>query len=152
MHENKAICEKCGGHCCKNMPGETIPADFGKTKEEIKKNLTEALRSENWSIDWWEGDIKNGDNIHSYYIRPRVKETEPEHLFDPAWRGECVFLEETGCSLKADERPHGCRILEPKSDGSCISHTTYTNGKEHACHAWYEYNDLIEACANEVRR
>ena len=43
-NENKEICSKCGGMCCRRMPGQYVPDDLfdhEMTKEELKKFILE---------------------------------------------------------------------------------------------------------------
>ena len=53
MLENKEMCAKCGGRCCKRMPGANSPKDFGLPNESL---LKQALESGNYAIDCWDGD------------------------------------------------------------------------------------------------
>ena len=68
-NENKEICSKCGGICCRNMPGQYVPADLfdhEMTKEELKKFILEVG---NISIDCWNAD-EESDYKDYYYLRP----------------------------------------------------------------------------------
>lgn len=139
------ICKKCGGRCCKSMPGSTYPEDFEKP---LLENLVEAFKSGNWAIDWWEGDPTNKNNLEkAYYIRPRTK--GDNDLFDPSYGGECIFLNEKGCTLKSEERPQSCRLLEPKEDGACILHGKSKRG---AAIAWLSFTTVILKAAKIVTK
>ena len=68
-NENKEICSKCGGICCRRMPGQYVPDDLfdhEMTKEELKKFILDAG---NISIDCWEPDEESGYESY-YYLRP----------------------------------------------------------------------------------
>jgi hypothetical protein len=68
-NENKEICSKCRGICCRNMPGQYVPDDLfdhEMTKEELKKFILEVG---NISIDCWESDEESGYESY-YYLRP----------------------------------------------------------------------------------
>lgn len=133
---NINICKKCSGKCCKSMPGSAYPEDF---KEPLLESLIEAFNSENWAIDWWEGDLTNKNDLEkAYYIRPRTKDNKD--LFDPSWGGECIFLNEKGCTLEPEERPQSCRLLEPRGNGSCILHGESKRG---AAVAWLPFTTVI---------
>ena len=80
-YQNKDICTKCGGGCCKQLPGGVSPADL---TEVTKESLLKLLQTGKYAIDWWEGDYPE------YFIRPAIKNCSS--IFDPTWGGECVFL------------------------------------------------------------
>ena len=142
MLENKQICSKCGGSCCKQMPGSCYPSDFGLPGNLDK--LRKAINSGNYCIDWWEGDPRENkteyEDRNCYYVRPATKD-KVGVKYDPSWGGECVFLTEDGCELDADERPLNCKKLEPKSNGECVLHDNV--GKQDAVIAWLPYYDEL---------
>jgi len=128
---NKQICKKCGGHCCKTMPGAATPDDFEKP---LLQSLTKAFKSGKWSIDWWE------DAIQEYFIRPATKHSVS--LYDPSYGGECVFLE-GDCKLGDYERPIECRMLEPGKKG-CKKHGV---DRETLSKQWLPFYDIIKEAA-----
>lgn len=68
-NENREICSKCGGNCCRRMPGQYVPDDLfdhEMTKEELKKFILEVG---NISIDCWNADDES-DYKDYYYLRP----------------------------------------------------------------------------------
>lgn len=142
-YENKAICKKCQGKCCKAYAGIAYPADFDKDLRPmiIAKRIATALKSGQWAIDYWEGDLKGIDCPR--FIRPAHKNA-PGKLIDPSWGGECIFLTESGCKLEYTDRPYGCRNLEPITD-NCKYHGIESNDqKEDAALVWIPYQDIIE--------
>ena len=78
---NPILCAACGGRCCQQAPGECIPQDFGNTYEEIKRNLSKALKSGFYSVDWWEGKSRAWEGNRGFYVRPKVKGIR--ELYDP---------------------------------------------------------------------
>jgi Fe-S-cluster containining protein len=105
-----------------------------------------ALLDPQIAIDWWEGDPRGCDVDEEdelpvgYFLRPAI--VGVTRKFHAAWGGRCVFLGDTGCKLPHDERPHGCRALEPRADGNCVCH----DGSKHgAAMAWLPYFDTIDA-------
>ena len=94
------LCIECRGKCCKSNPGILHPDDI-----EIK-DISSMLKSENYAIDWWEGE----PNL--YFLRPAIKGNQGK-IFHPAWGGECVFLKSNGCILEYDKRPRQCKELKP---------------------------------------
>lgn len=79
-NENKEMCAKCKGQCCKNMPGQYIPEDLfdhEMTKDELKQFI---LDRKNIAIDCWDGD-KDSDYKDYYYLRPMRKiRSEEEYM------------------------------------------------------------------------
>jgi Fe-S-cluster containining protein len=145
--ENKELCSKCGGKCCKGMPGICQPEDFG---QPLTEKIAEALVTQKYAIDWWYGDPRDGkDELdRTYYIRPATKNSQK--MFDPSWGGECIFLTGAGCTLSHDDRPHSCRMLEPKKDEACEYHGV---GKRKEVVQWIPYQkNILDASIIAERR
>lgn len=143
-YENLSICTACGGKCCKHLPGEIYPSDLEHGQgvmEEVKRMLDTGL----YCFDWWEGDprcpvidYEDKDYVsRGYYLRP-VTKGKIGKPFDASWGGVCVFLQSSGCKFPLDQRPAGCRNLEPATDG-CIAHID----KRDAAIAWLPYHEEI---------
>lgn len=139
MYENKEICSKCGGSCCKTFPGCYYPEDFGLPGDFSK--LDAVLESDRVAIDWWEGDPREDKDEFErvYFIRPAIKHARGS-LYDQSV-GECVFLTKTGCELSGDERPTVCRNLEPKEEKPCITHGITC---KNAVMAWIPYQNKLK--------
>ena len=147
MLENKNICSKCGGKCCKLMPGACYPEDFGLPNDHSKLNAT--LSCGKYAIDWWEGDARDDfeELLKTYFVRPATKNKEGV-LYDPSWGGPCIFLSDDGCTLDADERPLNCKKLEPKENEKCILHDGVS--KQNAAIAWIPYQDKLKGRKHET--
>jgi Fe-S-cluster containining protein len=133
FNENKAICEECGGRCCKNIPGIFQPSDIELDAKKIAEKLIKNL----WAIDCYE------DSPKLYYLRPATKNSS--EIYDYSWGGECVFLTATGCSLSWENRPSGCRAVKPNHPKKCTCPDKY--GKYQSGKAWQEYVDLLHEAA-----
>lgn len=144
---NIEICKKCGGVCCKKLPGATYPEDF---EEPLLESLVETFKSGDWAIDWWEGNPTHTGRREidkAYYVRPRTKNSTK--LFNPSWGGGCIFLDKKGCKLLPEERPKSCRMLEPKLGGvDCIHHDS--TGKRGAAIAWLPFTTVVLEAAKIV--
>jgi len=137
-NENKELCAKCGGKCCKTYAGAYHPDDFNHeltdawlqdllkkgNPDDFNRELTDAwlqdlLKKGNHaypdgkailvSIDWVEG-VKDGPDGRGYFLRPRHVDGD---IVDPSWGANCYHLTETGCDLSFDERPWRCKVKEP---------------------------------------
>ena len=118
--ENNEICRKCGGSCCKWIPGAFHPKDFeGKDLEQV---LLNGFADDHFVIDSTDRGI---------YVMPNVKS-------GVKW-GTCIFFTETGCSLSYQDRPHECKMLEPRENDSCIGHSD----KDKCAEAWESYRELL---------
>lgn len=138
-NENTSMCSKCGGKCCKRLPGGYHPSDFGC---EITEELLESLINDPEhpiSIDWYDDFIYEDKSYpRGYYIRPRVIDGD---AVDGSWGGVCNNLTETGCSLSWDDRPWSCKLLAPSENGHC----GHQYDEKLSCAvAWLPYRDMIE--------
>ncbi len=61
-----------------------------------------------------------------------------DRVIAPSWGGRCVLLTDEGCLLPLDERPTGCRLLDPDT-----CHASEVNDKERAALQWVPYQDLL---------
>lgn len=157
--ENKTICSKCKGQCCKQMGCHFSPEDF-------KEISFEALKAEidkgHISIDWWEGnpfeeinysfiasideydfgiseiDEDDEDTIErAYFLRAK---NVGANIIDASWGGTCSLLTEKGCSLSYNDRPKGGRELIPvEGNKECI--TNYS--KQDCAKEWHTYDDIL---------
>ncbi len=159
-NENDRLCAKCGGACCKRMPGLFIPADFGLS--ENVEGFKKRFMKERLAVDWWEGDIRyrdfrtasftesQGNEVlgQTYYVRPPV--VGASKVFDPTWGGACAkHSKETGCSLKFEERPYECRTLVPVEDLQC-ERTEKDLTKAEIITLWLPYQDLIQEVGSQL--
>lgn len=139
------LCTPCGGKCCESYPGAAIPEDFGAPDVLLlTEKLTAAFNSNNWSVDWWEGDpIAGGSRSRAHYLRPAIKGASAR--FDPSFGGRCIFLKSDGCAIFND-RPSGCRGLQPGADGC---YPIY-GSKLEASIAWTKYEHMLVRLASTV--
>ena len=115
-NENKELCTKCGGKCCKASAGVYHPDDFN---HELTDAWLQDLLEGNHtypdgkailvSIDWVEG-VEGAPDGRGYFLRPRHVGGD---IVDPSWGAPCYHLTKTGCDLSFDERPWRCRLKEP---------------------------------------
>lgn len=135
-HPVGPLCASCG-QCCKAYPGSYTPADFG---EDVEGRLTELLRGGRTTIDWWEGDVAEPEELmHVYFPRPAMKLREGL-VMHPGWDGECTHLGPDGCGLPRAEMPEQCRSLRPRTvEGeSCPGMT-----KKEVALLWRPLQDVI---------
>jgi Fe-S-cluster containining protein len=137
-YENPTICAKCGGKCCKDIPGAALPSDFD---EPLIDSLTEALMSGNWMLD--QADHRCNGGVDTYF--PRLKQRHPNAKltewmdYEEVGRGPCVMLTENGCSLPYEKRPSECRLVEP-NEIRCVQHA---GSRWDFIEAWQPYQNEV---------
>ena len=162
-HVDLETCGRCGGACCKGLPGSAMPEDFGAPDlAAMVERITAALATGNWTVDWWEGDPEEEEaeyesafdqflggylaqfaEFGAPFVRPATTKARGEKR-DPSFGGRCVFLSDTrGCEI-FDQRPSGCRGLKPRRDrverrGCEVVHSS----KQDAAIAWKPYAEML---------
>lgn len=131
------ICGPCGGACCKTYPGIARPDDVGAPdRASMIPRIVSLLRSGKWAIDWWAGDGVR-------FLRPAMVGHEGQHRHG-GWRGQCALLTPTGCSLEHDDRPFGCRLLEPNTAHGSACMPKGGPDKRAQVFAWQPYQVELE--------
>ncbi len=110
--ENKELCKKCGGYCCKKSGCDYFVSDF----EDLSyKGLLEILSTGNVSVVSFVKfeKLKNGKLTLTpmLYLRARNKDRDVIDLI--SIKKECSMLKKDGCSYKLSERPSGGVNLVP---------------------------------------
>lgn len=141
---NPEVCKLCakrhGKTCCETAGCHWAPADVhgGPTKEHIRA----LLKTGTVSIDYWEGEFKEGCADTAYFLRMRHVDAP---VCDPSWGGTCVLLTSTGCALSFEQRPRGARELIPDLDKPCK--TTYS--KYDCIQDWWPYRHILKKLWDE---
>lgn len=142
-NEDPSICKPCGGQCCKHLPGENRPEDFGAPGPRFIVLLTAALASKRYAVDWWE-QAEPGVNSEAdtYYVRPAI--VGVTRLVHGTYGGQCNFLVDNKCELTWEVRPHGCKALVPTAGKSC--NQTPEHHKREYAKTWLPYQvELLQA-------
>lgn len=116
--ENKDICSKCGGYCCKKSGCDYLPSDF----DNLSYNSTlEILSSGNISIvaALEFSELKDGKLVvvPFLYLRARNKDRDVVDLL--SIKNTCSMLTKDGCSYDINNRPSGGALLIPMENGRC---------------------------------
>jgi hypothetical protein len=132
------------------MPGEMSPEDVKRFVGD--NNLARALRklflTDQFAIDWWEGDPRVGEYEYDqgYYVRPKI--VGIQGLYHAGWGGPCTFLSNVGCTLDEDKRPSTCLMLEPTPSHECILHGA---GKRQCAIDWLPYTQILKEIAEGIQ-
>lgn len=114
-YENKELCKKCGGMCCKKSGCDYFTSDFSVIN---KNSIIKALETGNISIvstlDF--DTLNNGTKvaIPFLYLRARNKDRDIVDLF--SMKKQCSMLKEDGCFYSLEDRPGGGANLIPDAE------------------------------------
>jgi hypothetical protein len=103
---NKQMCKRCGGLCCKEIPGEYFPEQLGDSPEEVHETAKMLLKTGYFTLRPY---IGKGDVTHA--LSPITHESD-DTKYGVSW-GVCVFWRPCGCKLKREQRPQNCNDLIP---------------------------------------
>lgn len=114
--ENKDLCKKCGGKCCKKSGCDYFVSDFDVIN---KSNLVKLLDTGNVSIVAALSfkTLRNGEKIVEpvLYLRARNIDRGVVDLF--SLKKTCSMLTDKGCTYTLENRPGGGVNLIPSEDG-----------------------------------
>lgn len=133
---NTEICKECGGQCCKSMGCHISPLDLKEITFESIVNFID--ESGYISIDWWDGNpiTKEATGEKVFFLRIKNRNAK---VIDPAFRGVCSILTDSGCPLSFEYRPKGARELIP-----CKKKCVGNYSKQDCAAEWYSYNDILK--------
>jgi len=137
--ENKSICAKCGGRCCKKSGCDYFVSDIESFKiEELEKLLATGHVSIVAAIGF--NYCANGNITIKYilYLRERNIGRDIIDLF--SLKRTCASLTETGCPYTLEQRPSGGATLIPKENLKCYS----TIDRNEELNKWIPYQKVLE--------
>lgn len=110
--ENKDICKKCGGKCCKKCGCDYSTDNF----QDLSMKALEEILSEGKISIVAALNIKRSKNGNKFiipflYLRARNKNRNVVDLL--SLKSECSMLTKDGCSYSVEERPKGGVNLIP---------------------------------------
>lgn len=157
-NEDRDTCRRCGGQCCKTLPGAYLPGQLSDAE------LADGLASGRLVLAWWDGDPRPemtcfdvdcdgtcarctapGKLRRAYYVRPRNASSRPGP-FDASTNGACLLLGPEGCTLAFEKRPSGCQnLLVNRADpGNCHDYAVPTKSfKHYAALAWVPHQAML---------
>jgi len=117
VYENKEICAKCGGKCCKSGGCQYAPEDFESLKfDYLLAKLQEGYISIVSVLDFQE---INGKLIAIPFLYVKARNSGRPIIDLLSMRTACSALTENGCRYDFEHRPSGGVNLIPGENGTC---------------------------------
>jgi hypothetical protein len=145
-NEDPSICARCGGDCCKTLPGIEWPERFLDSPDPVV-TLMNLLLSGDWVLATHYGIPYKPENPPPdeirfkkiYYPRPATVEESGKGPLAQDAVGSCCLLGTDGCRLEFQERPRLCRELVPEKSGHCSARVN----KGDAALAWLPHQHIV---------
>jgi Fe-S-cluster containining protein len=117
--ENKDVCRKCGGKCCKKCGCAYVPSDFESMSIDY---LQEKLKEGNISITstLLFDKLNNGETTCTPFLYLRVRNINRPIVDILSFKTPCLMLKENGCAYNFEKRPTGGKNLVPQPDFKCV--------------------------------
>lgn len=116
-YENKDICKKCGGRCCKKSGCDYFISDFeNMTTNYLENFLKQGYASIVALLDIYE---LNGKYVIEPILTLRARNKNRDIIDLVSMKTECMSLTETGCKFDVSKRPSGGSTFMPKENGKC---------------------------------
>lgn len=116
--ENREICSKCGGKCCKKSGCDYSTKDF----DDLSLNaIYQKLEEGNISIvSFLEFNrLPNGRMTCIPFLYLRARNTGRDIVDLLSFKKRCSMLREDGCTYSVEDRPSGGINLVPNDNGPC---------------------------------
>ena len=116
--ENREICGKCGGKCCKKSGCDYSTKDF----DDLSINaIYNKLEEGNISIVSFLNfnRLPNGRMTCTPFLYLRARNTGRDIVDLLSFKKQCSMLREDGCTYSVNDRPSGGINLVPSTDGPC---------------------------------
>lgn len=116
--ENREICSKCGGKCCKKSGCDYSTKDFSDLSlNAIYQKLEEGNISIVSFLEF--NRLPNGRMTCIPFLYLRARNTGREIVDLLSFKKQCSMLREDGCAYSVNDRPSGGINLIPSSEGPC---------------------------------
>lgn len=117
-YENRELCAKCGGLCCKMSGCDFFVTDFDNLKIEYLESVLNTGRvsvTGNLAIK----HTKNGNPYTELILALKARNVGRDEIDLWSISSRCVNLEENGCYFDVNERPSGGVHLIAKPNRKC---------------------------------
>lgn len=119
-YEDKDICKKCGGLCCKKSGCDFFISDFEKMDiKYLEDFLNQGYASIIASFDFKR--LTNGKLVLTPILSIRARNENRDVIDLFSMKTKCMSLTENGCKFDINKRPGGGVHLIPKENLDCYS-------------------------------
>lgn len=137
IYENKEICQKCGGYCCKKCGCDYFVSDFTSIKLATIEDALNTGRISIVSALDFKRINKKLTVSPILYLRERNVGREDIDLL--SFKTKCASLTYNGCIHDYETRPSGGKTLIPKEDGNCYSEVS----RIEELNKWLPYQNIL---------
>ncbi len=140
VYENKDICAKCGGYCCKKCGCDYLVSDFDSLKlEYLDKVLATGRVSIIATLSF--KNLPNGKLAVTPILSLRSRNIERNVIDLLSLKKSCAMLTSNGCIYSLDERPSGGVHLIPNEKDFHYCHSDIDKIKE--LYKWLPYQKVL---------
>ena len=136
--EDRTICAKCGGYCCKKSGCDYFVSDFESMKIGYLESILDTGRVSIIASFIFDR-LPNNKLISVPLLSLRARNINRGEIDLLSFKTTCASLEENGCHFSLEERPSGGSTLVPSSDGLCHSNVDRLKELE----KWQPYQSVL---------
>lgn len=139
-YENRDICAKCGGYCCKKCGCDYLVSDFDSLKfDYLDKILATGRVSIVATLSF--KDLPNGKLAVTPILSLRSRNIERSVIDLLSLKKSCTMLTSNGCTYSIDERPGGGVHLIPNEKD--FHHCRSDIDKIKELYKWLPYQKVL---------
>jgi len=137
--EDKSICAKCGGYCCKKCGCDYFVSDFESMKIDYLINVLNEGRTSVVSFLNFQR-LSNGKLVCEPLLALRARNINRDAIDLLSFKTTCASLEENGCYFDLEHRPSGGASLVPGENMTCYNSVD----KLDELKKWIPYQQILE--------
>lgn len=137
--EDKSICAKCGGYCCKKCGCDYFVSDFESMKIDYLINVLNEGRTSIVAFLNFRR-LQNGILVCEPLLALRARNINRDVIDLLSFKTTCASLEENGCYFDLEHRPSGGSSLIPGENMTC--HNSVDKLTE--LKKWQPYQKVLE--------
>lgn len=143
--EDKSICAKCGGYCCKKCGCDYFVTDFESMKIDYLISVLEEGRTSIVSFLNFRR-LPNGKLICEPLLALRARNINRGEIDLLSFKTTCASLKENGCHFDLEHRPSGGASLIPGEDMTCYNSVDKLKELE----KWRPYQKVLERIVKRI--
>jgi len=145
IYENKELCKKCGGKCCKKCGCDYMPKDFSEFTtnailEIIMKGDISVVAILSITV------LENGKECLEPVLLLRARNKNRPIVDLLSFKTTCASLTESGCKYDYESRPSGGKNLIPEENGGCYQ----LEDPKVILNEWRRYQKILERIVKRI--